>query len=152
MKYHEIGERFEYDGVAFEVMQYRGNQIPCMDCYFRHFRIEDFDCGNTLCRCNERKDGKDVYYKLIEQCKQKDMEQKTEFMVAGTDKVFATHVINELKIEDLKNGDFVAFDYNGNNIYGNQYHYLYLLLLQAQLHHTRISLLFRGIPLLTSFR
>ena len=42
------------------------------------------------------------------------MEQKTEFMVAGTDKVFATHVINELKIEDLKNGDFVAFDYNGN--------------------------------------
>ena len=114
MEYHEIGDRFEHNGVAFEVMQYRGNQIPCMDCYFRHFRIEDFDCGNTLCRCNERKDGKDVYYKLIEQCKQKDMEQKTEIKVEGTDKTFATQVINELKIEDLKNRDFVAFDYNGN--------------------------------------
>ena len=114
MEYHEIGERFEYAGVAFEVMQYRGNQIPCMDCYFRHFRIEDFDCGNTLCRCNERKDGKDVYYKLIEQCKTKEMKQKNEIKVEGTDKTFATQVINELKIEDLKNGDFVAFDYNGN--------------------------------------
>ena len=72
MEYHEIGEKFEYAGIAFEVMQYRGNQIPCMDCYFRHFRIEDFDCGNTLCRCNERKDGKDVYYKLVEQCKPKE--------------------------------------------------------------------------------
>ena len=101
MEYHEIGERFEYDGVAFEVMQYRGNQIPCMDCYFRHFRIEDFDCGNTLCRCNERKDGKDVYYKLIEQCKQKDMEQKNEIKVEGTDKVFATHVGNVQSDEEI---------------------------------------------------
>ena len=114
MEYHEIGERFEYAGVAFEVMQYRGNQIPCMDCYFRHFRIEDFDCGNTLCRCNERKDGKDVYYKLVEQCKTKDMEQKEEIKVLGASYTFATKTTNSLKIEDLKNGDFVAFDYNGN--------------------------------------
>lgn len=62
MEYHEIGERFEYDGIAFEVMQYRGNQIPCMDCYFRHFRIEDFDCDNSLCRSDERRDKKEVYY------------------------------------------------------------------------------------------
>ena len=114
MEYHEIGERFEFDGIAFEVMQYRGNQIPCMDCYFRHFRIEDFDCGNTLCRCNERKDGKDVYYKLVEKCKTKDMEQKEEIKVQGTSYTFATQATNSLKIEDLKNEDFVAFDYNGN--------------------------------------
>ena len=42
------------------------------------------------------------------------MKQKTQIKVEGTDKVFATQVINELKIEDLKNRDFVAFDYNGN--------------------------------------
>ena len=114
MEYHEIGERFEYAGVAFEVMQYRGNQIPCMDCYFRHFRIEDFDCGNTLCRCNERKDGKDVYYKLVEQCEQKDMKQKEKIKVQGASYTFETQATNSLKIEDLKNGDFVAFDYNGN--------------------------------------
>ena len=114
MEYHEIGEKFEYAGIAFEVMQYHGNQIPCMDCYFRHFRIEDFDCGNTLCRCNERKDGKDVYYKLVEKCKTKDMEQKEEIKVQGASYTFATQAANSLKIEDLKNGDFVAFDYNGN--------------------------------------
>ena len=41
---------------------------------------------------HERNDSKSIVYKLVEQCKTKDMEQKTEFMVAGTDKVFATHV------------------------------------------------------------
>ena len=101
MEFHEIGERFEYDGVAFEVIQYRGNQIHCMDCYFRHFRIEDFDCGNTLCRCNERKDGKDVYYKLIEQCKQKDMEQKEEIKVQGTSYTFAPQVTNNQSDEEI---------------------------------------------------
>ena len=72
MEYHKIGERFEYDGVMLEVMQYHGNQIPCTDCYFRYFSMKDFDCGKTLCRFNERKDGKNVYYKPVEQCKTKE--------------------------------------------------------------------------------
>lgn len=42
------------------------------------------------------------------------MEQKEEIKVQGTDETFATQATNSLKIEDLKNGDFVAFDYNGN--------------------------------------
>ena len=42
------------------------------------------------------------------------MEQKTEIKIEGTDKTFATSEINDLKLEDLKDGDFVAFDYNGN--------------------------------------
>ena len=66
------------------------------------------------CGVDSRNDNKSISYKLIEQSKQKDMEQKTEIKVEGTDKTFATQVINELKIEDLKNRDFVAFDYNGN--------------------------------------
>lgn len=42
------------------------------------------------------------------------MEQKEEIKVQGTSYTFATQETNSLKIEDLKNGDFVAFDYNGN--------------------------------------
>lgn len=55
-----------------------------------------------------------IIYKLVEQCKTKDMEQKEEIKVEGTSYTFATQATNSLKIEDLKNGDFVAFDYNGN--------------------------------------
>ena len=61
MEYHEIGERFEYDGVLLEVVEYHCG-IPCIDCYFRYYRKEDFDCDNSLCRSDERKDKKEVYY------------------------------------------------------------------------------------------
>ena len=100
MEYHKIGERLEYDGVMLEVMPYHG-KMPCIDCYFRYFRMKDFDCGKTSCRFNERKDGKNVYYKLVEQCKTKDMEQKTEIKVEGTDKTFATHVANIQSDEEI---------------------------------------------------
>ena len=116
MEFHEIGERFEYDGVAFEVMQYRGNQIPCIDCYFRHFRIEDFDCGNTLCRCNERKDGKDVYYKLIEQCKQKDMEQENKTEARKNDRLDDKLMWELLPLEDVE--DIVRVYTAGAKKYG----------------------------------
>ena len=66
------------------------------------------------CGIGTRADNQYVYYKLVEQCKPKDMEQKTEIKVQGTSYTFATKATNSLKIEDLKNGDFVAFDYNGN--------------------------------------
>ena len=53
--------------------------------------------------------------KMIDKQKEtKDMKQKTEIKVEGTNKTLATQETNSLKIEDLKNGDFVAFDYNGN--------------------------------------
>lgn len=61
MEYHEIGERFEYDGVTLEVVECHCG-IPCIDCYFRHHRKDDFDCDNSLCRSDERKDKKEVYY------------------------------------------------------------------------------------------
>ena len=88
----------------------------CKKCYLKK------ECSNlnrgysnhTQCYSLFRDSDDDVYYRLVEQCKTKEMKQKNEIKVEGTDKVFATQVINELKIEDLKNGDFVAFDYNGN--------------------------------------
>ena len=52
--------------------------------------------------------------KYLEIENKKDMEQKEEIKVQGTSYTFATQETNSLKIEDLKNGDFVAFDYNGN--------------------------------------
>ena len=91
MEYHEIGERFEHDGVMLEVT----TPGYCSDCYF----LRRCRCGWVLdspmyCGVNTRNDKKSVSYKLVEQCKTKDMEQKTEIKVAGTDKVFATHVGN----------------------------------------------------------
>ena len=109
MEYHEIGERFEYDGVTLEVVK-RDN---CKDCFFRD-RVECTVTSPMHCGSDVRNDVTSIIYKLVENVKQKNMKQKTQIKVEGTDKVFATQVINELKIEDLKNGDFVAFDYNGN--------------------------------------
>ena len=109
MEYHKIGERFEYDGVMLEVVK-RDN---CKDCFFRD-RVECTVTSPMHCGSDVRNDVTSIIYKLVENVKQKNMKQKNEIKVEGTDKTCATQVINELKIEDLKNRDFVAFDYNGN--------------------------------------
>ena len=112
MEYHEIGERFEYDGVVLEVVE-KTTGIGCMHCYLCIEKICKLGM-RTYCDLTQRKDKTSVIYKLVEQCEQKDMEQKEEIKVQGTSYTFATQETNSLKIEDLKNGDFVAFDYNGN--------------------------------------
>lgn len=96
MEYHEIGEKFEYDGVVLEVVK-RDN---CEDCFFRG-REECGVMSPMRCSTDYRDDKTSIIYKLVEQYKQKDMEQKTEFMVAGTDKVFATHVGNVQSDEEI---------------------------------------------------
>ena len=67
MKYHEIGERFEYDGIVLEVVGLR----YCKDCFFL-----DGDCCSlkypTFCTCDIRYDNKTISYKLVEQCKPKE--------------------------------------------------------------------------------
>ena len=96
MEYHEIGERFEYDGVVLEVVK-RDN---CEDCFFNNRTV----CTSKppmRCTSEWRNDKTSIIYKLVEQYKQKDMKQKTEFMVAGTDKVFATHVGNVQSDEEI---------------------------------------------------
>lgn len=88
MEYHEIGERFEYNGVMLEVVK----QYRCDDCFFRY----SVECTETQMSCSSilRKDDTSIIYKLVEQCKPKDMEQKTEIKVEGTDKTSASQVTN----------------------------------------------------------
>ena len=96
MEYHEIGERFEYDGVMLEVVK-RDN---CEDCFF----LNSMKCViMSHMRCNSllRRDDTSISYKLVEQCKTKDMEQKTEIKVDGTDKTFATQVTNPQSDEEI---------------------------------------------------
>lgn len=98
MEYHEIGEKFEYNGVVLEVVGgYGSSETDCVGCAFAN----STQCLGNFCTRSNRKDGKDVYYKLVELSKTKDMEQKTEIKVEGTDKVFATHVGNVQSDEEI---------------------------------------------------
>ena len=97
MEYHEIGERFEYDGVVLEVVGLTG----CASCFFNEYGECKLKDNTKYCGIDTRNDKRSISYKLVEQLKQKDMEQKTEFMVAGTDKVFATHVGNIQSDEEI---------------------------------------------------
>ena len=69
MEYHEIGERFEYDGVMLEVMKGDG-QSDCNYCYMwqRHCKTG----GTMYCGKKTRADNQPTYYKLVEQCKTKE--------------------------------------------------------------------------------
>ena len=76
MEYHEIGEKFEYNGVVLEVIE----SDSCIGCFFRG----DDGCNllkHRGCHMYLRRDKKNINYKLVEQCKPKDMEQKTEIKV-----------------------------------------------------------------------
>ena len=98
MKYHEIGERFEFNGVELEVIEVS----DCVSCFFdggdRECKLKD---KPKYCGVDTRNDKRSISYKLIKQCKTKDMEQKTEIIVEGTDKVFATHVGNIQSDEEI---------------------------------------------------
>ena len=69
MEYHEVGERFEYDGVTLEVVDKLGRW--CEFCYFGIERL----CRLGMRKCCDsetREDGKNIYYSLVEQCKPKE--------------------------------------------------------------------------------
>ena len=76
MEYHEIGERFEYDGVTLEVVE-KTTEIGCMHCYLCIEKICKLGM-RTYCDLTQRKDKTSIIFKLVEQCKTKDMQQKTE--------------------------------------------------------------------------
>lgn len=67
MEYHEIGEKFEYDGVVLEVSK----SDECIGCFFLGKRIctLPFPC---YCSKHTRRDKEPIIYKLIEQCKPKE--------------------------------------------------------------------------------
>lgn len=64
MEYHEIGERFEYDGVVLEVVE----SLNCVSCFFNRSSCELKD-RPMYCGSGTRNDMKSISYKLIEQCK-----------------------------------------------------------------------------------
>lgn len=68
MEYHEIGERFEYDGVVLEVIK---NPV-CVSCFFRDNRICKLKDKPKYCGIGTRNDKKCISYKLVEQCKTKE--------------------------------------------------------------------------------
>lgn len=70
MEYHEIGERFEFNGVELEVIKGQGDTTDCISCYFRYsdcIALKEMWCNNRL-----RLDKTYAYYKLVEQCKPKE--------------------------------------------------------------------------------
>ena len=68
MEYHEIGDRFEYNGVILEVV----NEFvvdKCKQC----FLLWNCKLPYTMnCREDTRKDGESIYYKFVEKCKPKE--------------------------------------------------------------------------------
>ena len=69
MEYHEIGERFEFNGVELEVIEGQGDTTDCISCYFRY---SDCIALNMWCNSRLRSDKSPIYYKLVEQCKPKE--------------------------------------------------------------------------------
>lgn len=131
MEYHEIGEIFEHDGVLLEVVPSHVNWVDaCLRCYFHDTCThEDIKCSwstrkdnrNVVFNLIDESDIREIrekaifgsintfftdrelkILKLIDKQKEKrNMEQKTEFMVEGADKVFATHVGNVQSDEEI---------------------------------------------------
>ena len=97
MKYHEIGERFEYNGVVLEVIE----TSDCTRCFFWGGGICKLEDKPMYCGSDTRDDKRVISYKLIEQCKPKDMEQKTEIWVDGADKEFAFQATNNQSDEEI---------------------------------------------------
>ena len=68
MEYHEVGERFKYDGVILEVVEL-GIKDDCPFCYFFDKKC---NLSELPCDASSRLDKKHVIYKLVEQCKPKE--------------------------------------------------------------------------------
>ena len=68
MEYHEIGEKFKYDGVMLEVVEL-GIKDDCPFCYFFDKKC---NLSELPCDASSRLDKKHVIYKLVEQCKPKE--------------------------------------------------------------------------------
>ena len=119
MEYHEIGERFEFNGVMLEVVK----RDDCKDCFFRD-RVECGAMSPMCCSEDVRNDDTSIIYKLAEKCKTKDMEQKTEINVEGTGETFVTlttkHHSNEDMYRSLLDKLFETYKAK-NSDYGNAF-------------------------------
>ena len=97
--FHEVRERFKWDGFLLEVVEVeKGVEDGCEGCYLKGW-CNEVKC--TTCLDIEREDYKSVIYKLVKQCKPKDMKQKTEFKIDGTGETFVTCVGNIQSDEEI---------------------------------------------------
>ena len=65
MEYHEIGERFEYNGVVLEVIGLTGSA----SCFFNEYGECKLKDDPKYCGIDTRNDKRSISYKLIKQCK-----------------------------------------------------------------------------------
>ena len=111
MEYHEVGERFEYNGVVLEVIK----ASRCAYCFFLRKRCTLKDdpmyCGN-----NTRNDKESISYKLVEQCKPKDMEQENKTEARKNDRLDDKLRWELLPLEDVE--DIVRVYTAGAKKYG----------------------------------
>ena len=112
MEYHEIGERFKYDGVVLEVIK---NPV-CASCFFRDNRICKLKDKPKYCGIGTRNDKKCISYKLIEQCKTKDMEQENKTEARKNDRLDDKLRWELLPLEDVE--DIVRVYTAGAKKYG----------------------------------
>ena len=120
MEYHKIGEQFEYNGVELEVIEIS----DCTRCFFWDDGICKLEDKPMYCGCDTRADKRVVSYKLVEQCKTKDMEQKAKIYVEGTDNTFAIKVTNNQSDEKIYGSllDKLFATYKAKNSdYGNAF-------------------------------
>ena len=97
MEYHEIGERFEYNGNVLEVIR----SAFCIRCFFHDKGICKLKDEPKCCGIETRNDNKSISYKLVKKSQKKDMEQKTEINVEGTGETYATQVTNIQSDEEI---------------------------------------------------
>lgn len=88
MEYHEIGERFEYDGVMLEVKE--GGNCKC--CYF----YSNIWCNTdiyTEMYCNHitRKDGKQVFFDKVEKQANTKCDDKKDNDIENTINTMGVH-------------------------------------------------------------
>ena len=115
MEYHEIGERFEYNGVMLEVIDSKNVKGDCSCCYFKNCLCpaSEMKCTSTL-----RLDNKGVIYKLVEQCKTKNtsMEQENKTEARKNDRLDDKLRWELLPLEDVE--DIVSVYTAGAKKYG----------------------------------
>ena len=112
MEYHEIGERFKYNGVLLEVSV---STDGCAECFFS----KEDSCISSFpinCSMHERNDSKSIVYKLVEQCKPKDMEQENKTEARKNDRLDDKLRWELLPLEDVE--DIVRVYTAGAKKYG----------------------------------
>ena len=111
MEYHEIGEKFEYDGVVLEVIK----AVSCASCFFLDDRLCGLEDNPKYCY-DMRKDWEYINYKLVEKCKPKDMEQENKTEARKNDRLDDKLRWELLPLEDVE--DIVRVYTAGAKKYG----------------------------------